>query len=99
MIDIREQFPLLPLSPIQDVGRQRGIRYPLYAQTTVPFVMTTDFVVTVQQDDGSAHEFARTVKYTDKLVPGTGACALWKAFPLASVSRLIAAAHASPIRG
>ncbi|WP_244111968.1 TnsA endonuclease N-terminal domain-containing protein [Burkholderia diffusa] len=70
VIDIREQFPLLPLSPIQDVARQRGIRYPFYAQTTVPFVMTTDFVVTVRADDGSAHEFARTVKYTDELVAG-----------------------------
>ncbi|MEX3555619.1 MAG: TnsA endonuclease N-terminal domain-containing protein [Burkholderia gladioli] len=70
VIDIREQFPLLPVAPIQEIARQRGIRYPLYAQTTVPFVMTTDFVVTVKADDGSAHEFARTVKYTDELSTG-----------------------------
>ena len=70
VIDIREQFPLLPLSPLQDVARQCGIRYPLYAQTRVPFVMTTDFVVTVRASDGSVHEFARTVKYTDELSSG-----------------------------
>lgn len=70
VIDIREQFPLLPLSPVQDVARRRGIRYPLYAQTTVPFVMTTDFVVTVRVADGSARDYARTVKYTDELSSG-----------------------------
>ncbi|ACC76033.1 heteromeric transposase endonuclease subunit TnsA [Paraburkholderia phymatum] len=68
--DIREQFPLLPLAPAQDFARQRGIRYPLYAQTTVPFVMTTDFVVTVRADDGSVCEFARTVRYSDELASG-----------------------------
>lgn len=70
VIDIREQFPLLPVSPIQDVATQRGIRYPRYAQTTVPFVMTTDFVVTVRTDDGLAREYARTVKYADELSSG-----------------------------
>jgi TnsA endonuclease N terminal len=70
VVDIREQFPLFPLAPIKDVARQRGIRYPLYAQTTVPFVMTTDFVVTVKADDGSVREFARTVKYADELSKG-----------------------------
>ncbi|NPT62317.1 heteromeric transposase endonuclease subunit TnsA [Paraburkholderia sp. 5N] len=70
VVDIREQFPLFPLAPIKDVARLRGIRYPLYAQTTVPFVMTTDFVVTVKADDGSVREFARTVKYEDELSTG-----------------------------
>lgn len=71
VVDIREQFPLLPLGPIQDVARERGIRYPLYAGTTVPYVMTTDFVVTVKADDGSVREFARTVKYADALSTGS----------------------------
>jgi hypothetical protein len=71
VVDIREQFPLLPVAPIQDVARQRSIRYPLYAGTTVPFVMTTDFVVTVKEGDGSVREFARTVKYADELTTGS----------------------------
>jgi hypothetical protein len=70
VVDIREQFPLLPVASLQDIARRRGIRYPLYAGTTVPFVMTTDFVVTVKSDDGSVSEFARTVKYADELAPG-----------------------------
>ncbi|MFC5431096.1 TnsA endonuclease N-terminal domain-containing protein [Paraburkholderia denitrificans] len=69
VVDIREQFPLLPIAPVREIARQRGIRYPLYAGTTVPFVMTTDFVVTVRSDDGSVREFARTVKYADELAP------------------------------
>lgn len=71
VVDIREQFPLLPVASVQDLARQRGIRYPLYAGTTVPFVMTTDFVVTVKSDDGTVREFARTVKYTDELAPSS----------------------------
>ena len=61
VVDIREQFPLLPVASVQDIARRRGIRYPLYAETTVPFMMTTDFVVTVKSDDGLVREFARTV--------------------------------------
>ncbi|WP_221410339.1 TnsA endonuclease N-terminal domain-containing protein [Paraburkholderia dinghuensis] len=70
VVDIREQFPLLPLAPVQDIALLRGIRYPLYAGTTVPIVMTTDFVVTVKADEGSVREYARTVKYADGLAPG-----------------------------
>ncbi|MBN3812795.1 heteromeric transposase endonuclease subunit TnsA [Paraburkholderia sp. Ac-20347] len=69
VIDIREQFPLLPVASVQDIALRRGIRYPLYAGTTMPFVMTTDFVVTVKSDDGTVSEFARTVKYADELAP------------------------------
>ncbi|PXX05092.1 TnsA endonuclease-like protein [Paraburkholderia tropica] len=71
VVDIREQFPLLPVAPIQDAARLRSIRYPLYAGTTVPFVMTSDFVVTVKEGDGSVREIARTVKYADELTPGS----------------------------
>lgn len=72
VVDIREQFPLLPIAPIQDCARRHNIRYPRYAGTHVPYVMTTDFVVTLKADDGSHREFARTVKYEDELSPGRG---------------------------
>lgn len=61
--------PSLPVASVQDIARRRGIRYPLYAGTTVPYVMTTGFVVTVKSDDGSVSEFARTVKYAGELAP------------------------------
>jgi hypothetical protein len=46
-----------------DTHRHRAtdIRYPRYARTQVPYVMTTDFLVTVKVDDGSLRGFARTV--------------------------------------
>ncbi|WP_308102547.1 TnsA endonuclease N-terminal domain-containing protein, partial [Paraburkholderia madseniana] len=70
VVDIREQFPLFPIAPIQECARRHNIRYPRYAGTQVPYVMTTDFVVSLRTDDGSLREFARTVKYEDELSPG-----------------------------
>lgn len=43
VVDIREQCPLLPVASVQDIVRRRGIRYPLDAGTTVPFVMTLKY--------------------------------------------------------
>lgn len=49
---------------------QRGTGYPPYAQTMVPFVTTTDFIIAVREGVGSTREFSRTVKYTDELSSG-----------------------------
>lgn len=62
VIDIREQFPLLPVSALQAIASSKGIDYPVYLGTDVPYVMTTDFVITVRQPDGSPKLVARTVK-------------------------------------
>ena len=69
VIDIREQFPLFPTEQAIDVAKQLGIRYPLYHGTQLHFVMTTDFLVTLQAADGTQHLAARSVKTEADLLP------------------------------
>jgi len=49
IVDIREQFPL-DRALTQDIARSLGIVHPCYPGTTVPTVMTADFVATVVKD-------------------------------------------------
>ncbi|VVM94351.1 TnsA endonuclease N-terminal domain-containing protein [Pseudomonas fluorescens] len=72
VLDIREQFPILPQSAVQSIAHALNIRYPVYPGTKVPFVMTTDFLLTIRQPDGSTRLAARTLKYTESLKPGKG---------------------------
>lgn len=62
VIDIREQFPLLPVAATEGIASSLNIPYPRYPTTSVPYVMTTDFLITVRNSDGSTTDFARTVK-------------------------------------
>lgn len=62
VVDIREQFPLLPNESARAIAEGLGIAYPRFVGTTVPFVMTTDFVLTVRDTGGSTRLAARTVK-------------------------------------
>lgn len=48
VIDIREQFPLLPLNHIQALSRQVGITYPKVSGH--PWVMTTDLLLTLKSN-------------------------------------------------
>jgi hypothetical protein len=59
--DIREQYPLLPLSETKLIAKHCGISHPTSPKTSQPIVMTTDFLITVRQGMGVA-EVARTVK-------------------------------------
>ncbi|WP_253417459.1 TnsA endonuclease N-terminal domain-containing protein [Pseudomonas sp. GGS8] len=72
VVDIREQYPLLPLEHVQTIAASIGVRYPTYPGTKVPYVMTTDFLLTVREPDGSFKTVARTVKY-QKDLDGKGA--------------------------
>ncbi|WP_259699728.1 TnsA endonuclease N-terminal domain-containing protein [Pseudomonas protegens] len=72
VLDIREQFPLLPVPTLQSIAHALSIRYPVYLGTKVPFVMTTDFLLTITQPDGSTRLAARTIKYTESLKPSKG---------------------------
>src|SRR5450830_1002799 len=72
VLDIREQFPLLPVPTLQSIAHALSIRYPVYPGTKVPFVMTTDFLLTIKQPDGSTRLAARTIKYTESLKPSKG---------------------------
>lgn len=85
VVDIREQFPLFPVPALQAIAASRGIKYPVYVGTNVPFVMTTDFVVTIREPNGSTRLVARTVKPYDEVTSGLlmwsaitlGRCRIW----------------------
>ena len=69
VVDIREQYPLLPTSDLQQIAHARSIRYPKFAGTDLPYVLTTDFLVTYKASNGTTQLVARTVKYSDALEP------------------------------
>lgn len=48
VLDIREQFPLLPQRETLAHANQLGIKHPVDPVTRFPIVMTTDFLLTVQ---------------------------------------------------
>ena len=67
VIDIREQFPLLPLEETILIAEELGLKHPKHPQTGEFIVMTTDFLVTVEGKDGLL-ERARTIKSKDDLL-------------------------------
>ena len=62
VLDIREQFPLLPVTETVQLAEILGIRHPRDPVSRFPYVMTTDFVVTTRQGD-----VARSVKLSSEL--------------------------------
>ena len=68
VVDIREQYPLFPTSRTRNIAADMGIRYPMYVGTQLPFVITSDFVVTIQDSPGAKRRLAvRTCKYESEL--------------------------------
>lgn len=68
VIDIREQYPLLPLEETQAIAADLGIKHPKDPRTRYPIVMTTDFVATFLVN-GAAIDRAFCVKYAADLEP------------------------------
>lgn len=68
VIDIREQFPLLPWDETQLIANKLGIKYPKYPGTTTPLVLTTDLVLTMKRPDGE-ELIAISVKLSKDLKP------------------------------
>ncbi|MBU5437096.1 TnsA endonuclease N-terminal domain-containing protein [Tissierella sp. MSJ-40] len=66
VIDIREQFPLLPLEETVLIAKELGIKHPTDPITNEAIVMTTDFLVTVNRN-GKDIDIARTIKLKDDL--------------------------------
>ncbi|WP_026585113.1 heteromeric transposase endonuclease subunit TnsA [Bacillus sp. J33] len=64
VVDIREQFPLLPLSRTEEIAEQLGIKHAQLDENSV--VMTTDFVITLKTSNGLI-DVVRTVKPANKL--------------------------------
>lgn len=66
VIDVREQYPLLPLEETLAIAADCGIKHPRDPRTGYPVVMTTDFVATVWPLS-SPVDRALTVKYAADL--------------------------------
>jgi len=66
VLDIREQYPLFPITETLAIARACGIRHPIVPGTKQPAVLTTDFVLTFA-NGMERIEIARTVKYADDL--------------------------------
>jgi hypothetical protein len=66
LLDIQEQFPLLPLEKTLTIANHCGIRHPVDFRTKRPVVMTTDFRISVPLAVGKKILF-RTVKPSAKL--------------------------------
>lgn len=66
VVDIREQYPLLPLEETVAIAQEKGIDHPKHPQTGEYVVMTTDFLIT--KDNGNDKvNVARTIKPKDDL--------------------------------
>ena len=61
VVDIREQFPLLPLEETQQIAEQCGYAHPTDPETQQSVVMTTDFLITLKQSDREIEQ-ARAIK-------------------------------------
>lgn len=46
VIDLREQFPLLPLNFTQRISKTIGIKHPVHPKTKEPIIITTDLLLT-----------------------------------------------------
>lgn len=66
VVDIREQYPLLPLERTVEIAESLGIKHPVDPKTQELNVMTTDFLVTVMTQKGKELR-ARTIKPSTKL--------------------------------
>ncbi|MBU3175384.1 TnsA endonuclease N-terminal domain-containing protein [Clostridium estertheticum] len=58
VLDIKEQYPLLPIDLLQNIAVEAGIEYP--SLDDEPIIMTTDFLVTTKCNGKIVHS-ARTV--------------------------------------
>ncbi|MGN2338999.1 TnsA endonuclease N-terminal domain-containing protein [Clostridium cagae] len=67
VIDIREQYPLLPIEDTMDIAMELGVTHPKDPKTNEPIVMTTDFLIT-RNNNGKYVEVARTIKSKDDLL-------------------------------
>jgi len=62
VIDIREQFPLFDRELAIQIAQEKGIKYPVYKGTDIPYIMTTDFMINIRTSSGQLKNIARTIK-------------------------------------
>lgn len=61
VIDIREQFPLIHVDDTVAIAEELGVSHPKDRENGTPYVLTTDFMITVREN-GKERNIARTVK-------------------------------------
>jgi len=66
VVDIREQYPLLPLDRTLEIAERLRIKHPTDPHSKEPVVMTSDFLIDWITDDGVIQKI-RTVKPSDQL--------------------------------
>lgn len=76
LVDIREQFALLPWDELQYVAGKFGIRYPRFPSTTTPWVLTTDLVLSKIREN-KIQIIAVAVKSSDELENPEVIAKLW----------------------
>lgn len=54
VVDIREQFPILPLNYTQKVASILGVRHPAHPKTKEPIIITTDQLLTTTSPSGDS---------------------------------------------
>lgn len=66
VVDVREQFPLLPLDSTIEIARKLDVRPHTDRETLLPIVATTDFLVTTLKN-GVEHHHALNIKPASEL--------------------------------
>lgn len=69
VVDIREQFALLPRESTEQIADVMGVRHPRYFGSRANQVMTTDFLLTLRSANHGYRYIAISVKPSDKLLP------------------------------
>ena len=49
VLDIREQYPLLDLELAMEIADEKNIKYPTDSRSSTPYIMSTDFIITVNE--------------------------------------------------
>jgi len=65
VVDIREQYPLTREDTLF-IAENKGFKHPTDPKSQVPIVMTTDFLITLSNSEGTTH-VARTIKPSEEL--------------------------------
>jgi hypothetical protein len=55
VVDIREQFPILPRDVVMGIAKRHGIKYPNIPKTKEPAILTTDVLATVVVESGETY--------------------------------------------
>lgn len=68
VIDIREQYPLLPIEETILIANELGLKHPQNPITKEDEAITTDFFIDFRDQNGTAISKARTIKYKKDLL-------------------------------